>query len=87
MCVKGYKTSDEALDEIDQVRKLVNQPARSKGGLTFRKDKKGKVRFFIVDVRDKTLAMGNVGYETEAEAAKVAAEVKAIAATKAVLKP
>ena len=86
MCVRGYKTTSDAMKDIAAVKSMIGQTDSGKGGLSYKKDKKGKTRFYVKDAKGKTLAMSPKGYDSQTDAAKVVAQVKAIAAQKPKIK-
>jgi uncharacterized protein YegP (UPF0339 family) len=75
MCTRGYDTEADVKKAIGEVKALVGKS----DGIQFAKDRGGKFRFSVKDGTGKTLAMCTRGYETEADAKKVAEEVKALA--------
>lgn len=86
MCTRGYAKTEDAMKDIDQVKTLIAKPDSGKGGLSYRKDKKERIRFYVKDAKGKTLAMSPRGYEKQEDAEKAVEQVKAIAATKPKIK-
>lgn len=86
MGVRGYATTSDATKDINAVKEMIGKTDAGKGGLSYKKDKKGKTRFYVKDAKGKTLAMSPRGYPSQTEAAKDVELVKAIAGQKPKIK-